>query len=224
MSGRNTGKNIGPFDPGKSIFDFLDAPTLNKIAKAVNQYSNLTVRAPLQLQRGAHGDTLSLAGRIDNFLFVQLTEDLVSEGSATAYILKRDGNDDVDYNVATSDQLEITVHDLIKNKSFKDDVGLALKNPFSKNGQWEFLSITASETAVWIRGTISQDLTTSMQTVTIVSPIDSFHIGSDPEAETALSTIETKHNFKAVSGALFSALLKDSTTDPPTYDAIQIDC
>lgn len=215
MSGRNIGKNIGPFDSGKSIFDFLDAPTLNKIAKAVNQYSNLTVRAPLQLQRGAHGDTLSLAGRIDNFLFVQLTEDLIIDSTATANILKRDKDDNLSEDSEAAGT--ITVFNIGKIKCFDNDIGLALKNPFSKNSPLEFIRL--SHKALFIRGKISQDLTTGMSIVTI-SEVTSFAFGSDPEENTVLTTVNTPQKFVADSGAIFQAHL----TDDGTYEMTQIDC
>lgn len=213
---RNNGSIIGPFDSGKSIFDFLDNQTLNKIAKAVNQYSNLSVRPPLQLQTGAHGTVLSLAQDIQNFFFVQLTEDLAAEGSAEAFILKRDSDDVVNYDEATDQQLTVTVHDFSKTKSYTDDIGFALKNPYGKTGALEFVKIQGR--ALWIEGKINNaaGLLEGNDNIDVDNVI--YHLG--PVPATAVTNVSTPLEFAADDNADFIALLNSSGG----YSMINVNC
>ncbi len=140
---KNIGGPVGPFNEGQSVFDFLDEKVLNQIAKALASYKGLSAVPPLQIQRTPNADSISLGQRIDSFNLVELQEDLVEDTSATAFILRRDVNDDlvVDSNLP----LEVWDSDIAvggaATKRFNKQRGIAFLNPYSKNPNWEFLSL-----------------------------------------------------------------------------------
>ena len=143
MSGRALGTSIGPFNDGQSIFDFLDDNVLNQLAKALQAYKSFNVTAPLTIHRGPTGDTIGLQKRIDNFLLCELLEDLIEDTSATAKIVRRDTTDDFVDDSAL--EFEVWDSDIavggIPTKRYAGQRGIAFQNPFSKNANWEFLSL-----------------------------------------------------------------------------------
>jgi len=130
----NIGGPVGPFDKGQSIFDFLDDVVLNRLAKALSSYMGLTARPPLQIQSVSGGDIISLGQRIDNFVLVQLIEDLDAGGSALSHVMQRDGNDVLRADTAKP----LKVFDPCFCKRYSGQRGIAFLNFRSKNATWEF--------------------------------------------------------------------------------------
>lgn len=153
--GKNIGGPVGPFNEGQSIFDFLDDKVLNQLAKALAAYKEFQATAPLIIHRGPQGDTIGLQKRIDNFNLVELQEDLDEDTTATAFILRRDANDDL----VTDSALELEVRDSDiavgggVTKRWNGQRGIAFQNPYSKTKVWEFLSLEIQQGGTVSNGT-----------------------------------------------------------------------
>ncbi len=171
---KTIGGSIGPFNEGQPIFDFLDDKVLNQLAKALQSYKGLIATAPLSIQRGPMGDAIGLQKRIDNFILCELTEDLEEDTSATAKVVRRDKDNDFiaadDSSLSPNNKtMEFEVWDSdiavggTTTKRFAGQRGIAFQNPFSKNGNWEFLSLQIQQ-----GGTIIND----SSNLTLVCPGD----------------------------------------------------
>lgn len=166
--GRAIGGSIGPFNDGQSIFDFLDDKVLNQLAKAVAGYKGLSVAAPLSIHRGPMADTIGLQKRIDNFIFCELLEDLVEDTSAAAKVVRRDQTDDFVADSAL--QFKVRDSDIavggLSIKRYAGQRGIAFQNPFSKHGNWEFLSLEIQQ-----GGTISNFNVSEVDELVLPGPI-----------------------------------------------------